>query len=103
MNSYLLDSCKNQGVVDNSITYLTVTRVKQLDSLPCQVNSALFARCLNHCRDAGEQHAAGQVEFFECSRGCIRAGAYLVEGGEIDSWLRRLFFLFSEWRGVDGG
>lgn len=59
-NLSLEPRCSEDGDgVDNSTTYLAVASVKQLDSLPCQVNSALFARCLNHCRDAGVQHAAG--------------------------------------------
>lgn len=38
------------------ITHLAMTGVDQLDSLPCQVNSALFACCLDHSRDAENQH-----------------------------------------------
>lgn len=32
--------------------------IGQLNSLPCQVYSALLARCLDHCRVAEGQHAA---------------------------------------------
>lgn len=43
---------------DAVVTYLSMAGVDQLNSLPCQVYSALFTRCLDHCRVAEEQHAA---------------------------------------------
>lgn len=36
-----------------------MTGVDQLNSLSCQVYSAFFTRCLDHCRVAEEQHTAG--------------------------------------------
>lgn len=42
----------------DSFPYLSVASIDQLNSLPCQMYSALFASCLDHCRVAEEQHAA---------------------------------------------
>lgn len=67
-------------------TYLSMAGVDQLNSLPCQVYSTPFTRCLDHCRVAEEQHAAEingrseirvvEVESSTFGGGGKRAGAF---------------------------
>lgn len=81
----------------NYSSYLSMASIDQLNSLPCQVCSALFARCLDHCRVAERTAICGE----QIPKGLVFWNSKVRERESREN-VRTLFFPNQNFEGEEG-